>query len=67
MSKKSKWKVVSQEYCGKWIYAVYRLRDITAGDHFGNREYAVNNISNESLARRIADDLNSRGDNNANT
>ena len=36
---KSKWKVTSQYVGGEKIYQVYRLRDINAIDHSGNREY----------------------------
>ena len=36
---KSEWRVTSQYIGGDKIYAVYRLRDIAATDHSGNREY----------------------------
>ena len=37
---KSEWKVTSNPINGKTMYAVYRLKDINAVDHSGNREFA---------------------------
>lgn len=44
---KSKWKVTSQYVGGEKIYQVYRLRDINAVDHSGNREYVPKFITND--------------------
>lgn len=44
---KSEWKVTSQYVGGEKIYQVYRLRDIDAVDHSGNREYVPKFITND--------------------
>lgn len=54
----SKWKVTSNYIGDKKMYAVYRLRDINAVDHSGNREYAGGWIENREAVQIVADQLN---------
>lgn len=54
----SRWKVTSNLIGGDKMYAVYRLRDINAVDHSGNREYAGGWTSNREGAQIVADQLN---------
>ncbi len=44
---KSEWKVTSQYVGEEKIYQVYRLRDINAVDHSGNREYVPHFVTND--------------------
>ncbi len=37
--KKSEWRVTSNVIGGTWLYAAYRLLDVTEPDNSGNREY----------------------------
>ena len=37
--KKSEWRVTSNVIGGTWLYAAYRLLDVTEPDNAGNREY----------------------------
>ena len=55
---KSEWRVTSNTINGKKMYAVYRLRDINAVDHSGNREFAGSYIDNMAAAEVIAKELN---------
>lgn len=55
---KSKWKVTSNNINGKKMYAVYRLKDVNATDHSGNREYATEYIENKFAMTTIAENLN---------
>lgn len=55
---KGKWKVTTQFIGNVRIYAVYRLRDVDAVDHSGNREYAREYVLNKSEAEFVAKMLN---------
>ena len=55
---KSKWKVTSNPINGTTMYAVYRLRDVNAVDHSGNREHAGEWTENMEAAQEVADQLN---------
>ena len=55
---KSEWRVTSNSINGKKMYAVYRLRDINAVDHSGNREFAGSYIDNRDAAEIVAKELN---------
>lgn len=55
----SKWKVTMQFLDGEKMYAVYRLRDVNAVDHSGNREYASGYLKSEEQAEATACNLNS--------
>ena len=57
---KSEWRVTSNSINGKKMYAVYRLRDINAVDHSGNREYAGGYVSSRETAAIVAAELNKR-------
>ncbi len=60
---KSKWKVTSQYVGGEKIYQVYRLRDINAIDHSGNREYVRFITSDKKEAEAMAIAKNKETDN----
>ena len=55
---KSEWRVTSQYRDGKQIFQVYRLRDVNAVDHSGNREYSGGIFDNDDDAEKLADELN---------
>ena len=55
---KSKWKVTSNSINGEKMYAIFRLSDISAVDHSGNREYAGGYIADREMAQTAADALN---------
>ena len=55
---KSEWKVSSMYLCGKKVYQVYRIKDMRAVDHSGNREYAGGLLHDEREAAALADKLN---------
>ena len=57
---KSEWKVTSNRINGKTMYGVYRLRDINAVDHSGNREYAGGYVSSRETAAIVAAELNKK-------
>ncbi|NLG57624.1 MAG: hypothetical protein GX540_04360 [Clostridiales bacterium] len=54
----SKWKVSSNLIGDTKMYAVYRLLDVNAVDHSGNREYATEFMADREAARAIADRMN---------
>ena len=58
MSVKSKWKISSQYLCGRKVYQVYRIKDVNAVDHSGNREYAGKLTDDEAVALALAERLN---------
>ena len=58
MSVKSKWKISSQYLCGKKVYQVYRIKDVNAVDHSGNREYAGKLTNDEAEAMALAERMN---------
>ena len=55
---KSEWKVSSMYLCGKKVYQVYRIKDMRAVDHSGNREYAGGLLHDEREAVVLAEKLN---------
>ena len=55
-----KWKVTANPVGGGMLYAVYRLRDVDAVDHSGNREYASGYIEDKDTALTIAEGLNKK-------
>lgn len=55
---KSEWRVTSNFINGKKVYAVYRLLDIKAVDHSGNREYAGNYVEDRKACEAAAYALN---------
>lgn len=58
---KSEWRVTSQYINGEYQYAVYRLRNIYAVDHSGNREYYGEYTTNdEAEAAALAKKLNEK-------
>ena len=46
--KKSEWRVTSNVIGGTWLYAAYRLIDVTEPDNSGNREYCGGWDENEA-------------------
>lgn len=55
---KSEWKVTSNSINGQKMYAAYRLRDVGAIDHSGNREMAGGYTLDKETAQIVADKLN---------
>lgn len=55
---KSAWKISSQYLCGRKVYQVYRIKDVNAVDHSGNREYAGKLTDDEAAALALAEKLN---------
>lgn len=53
----SEWRV-TRNYIGKSVYGVYRLKDINAVDHSGNRELAGGYVDSREEAQQLADKLN---------
>jgi hypothetical protein len=58
MGTKGAWKVTSNVIGGEKMYAVYRLRDISAIDHSGNREICGGWLKKEAEATKLAEVLN---------
>lgn len=58
---KSEWRVSSQVINSKNIYTVYRLRDTTAINHSGNREYSGTYFTDQDAAEALALKLNEQG------
>lgn len=61
MSTMSKWMVSSNYFNGAYHYQVYRLIDMFAVDHSGNREYRGEVFSDKLSAQAYADSLNAEG------
>ena len=55
---KSAWKVSSNPIAGVTKYQAYRIKDVNAVDHSGNREYAGGWFTDKDEAQKIADKLN---------
>ena len=55
---KSEWRVTSNYINGQKMYGVYRLLDINAVDHSGNREYHGGYTLDRNEAQAIVDGLN---------
>lgn len=53
-----KWEVTSNQIGDTTMYAVYRLRDVNAVDHSGNREYAGGYTENREACELLAKQLN---------
>lgn len=62
MKMKSEWRVTANPVGGKILYGVYRLRDINAVDHSGNREHHGEYTEDKEKAKKIAEDLNQKGE-----
>ena len=58
MSTMSKWMVSSNYFNGAYHYQVYRLIDMFAVAHSGNREYRGEVFSDKTSAQALADKLN---------
>jgi len=56
---KGPWKVTSNLINDTKMYAVYRLLDVNAVDHSGNREFATDYMDDREEAKQIADKMNS--------
>lgn len=56
----SEWRVSTNYVAGKTLYGVYRIRDINAVDHSGNRE-TRGYYERKGEAERIARNLNEEG------
>lgn len=54
----SEWRVSSNPSAGKMFCGVYRLRDLDAIDHGGNRETRGGWFETKEAAKRLADTLN---------
>ncbi len=54
----NKWMVDSFEYFGMYHWLVYRLKNRSAPDEYGNREYKGAVFDNEADAQQYADFLN---------
>lgn len=54
----SDWKVTANLIGDNKCYAVYRLIDINAVDHSGNREFATDYMPDKTEAQAIAAELN---------
>lgn len=55
---KSDWKITSNLIAGEKYYSCYRLKDVEAVDHSGNREEVGKWYDTEEEARAVADALN---------
>lgn len=51
MTMKGEWKVASIYAAGLRLYQIYRLRDVNATDHSGNREYTGPVFGSEAEAK----------------
>lgn len=61
MANKSEWRVYASPIAGRIFYGVYRLRDVNATDHSGNREVRRGLFETRDEAKRLADMLNEDG------
>jgi len=59
---KSPWKVTSNPIGDKTMYQVFRIRDTSAVDHSGNREYYGAYMQSKDEAKALADELNKEGE-----
>lgn len=57
---KSKWFVSSNPIAGVMMYQAQRIKDTSAVDHSGNREYAGDFYENKEKAQEIVDNLNAK-------
>lgn len=54
----NKWKVAANHASGNIDYQVYRIKDETATDHAGNRDYLCILFDNKNDAQTVADAMN---------
>lgn len=59
---KSKWKVTSNYIDGRTMYGVFRILDVGAVDHSGNRENFGGYVDTREEAASIVDRLNAEAD-----
>lgn len=57
----SEWRISSMYLGDEQVFQVYRLRDVNAVDHAGNREYRKGMFYNEDEAQAQVDWLNGLG------
>ena len=57
---KSEWRVTSNLIAGEKCYSCYRLKDMDAVDHSGNREYAGTLYRDKADAQAVADEMNAK-------
>ena len=57
---KSKWFVSSNTIVGVMMYQAQRIKDTSAVDHSGNREYAGDFYENKADAQAVADEMNAK-------
>lgn len=55
---KSEWRVTSNMINGERMYAIYRLLDVDAVDHSGNREFAGGYIPYREAVEQLCKKLN---------
>ena len=55
---KSEWRVTSNLIAGEKYYSCYRLKDVDAVDHSGNREELGKWYDTKEEAQAVADELN---------
>lgn len=54
----SEWRVTCNPIDGEYLYRVYRLRDVNATDHSGNREFHGSWTADKATAEAAAKKLN---------
>lgn len=59
----SEWMVTSNSIGGKVMYAAYRLKDVNAPDHAGNRVLGGGYTEDKQVAEILAEILNEKGAN----
>ena len=57
---KSKWFVSSNPIAGVMMYQAQRIKDTSAVDHSGNREYAGTLYRDKADAQAVADEMNAK-------
>ena len=55
---RSEWRITSQYFGENKIWQVYRLRNVNAVDHSGNREFAEATFETREEAAELAERLN---------
>lgn len=57
----SEWRVTCNPVNGEYLYRVYRLRDVNAIDHSGNREfygdYTTDKVAAEATAKKLNEEV----------
>lgn len=54
----SEWRVTSNLIAGEMLYSCYRLKDVNAVDHSGNREELGRWFGTKEAAQVVADQMN---------